>query len=198
MKNIKRIISEAIDMTIAQKWIDEELERGNDFLSQYGLSVAFNHNYNFNTKYYKNYLAIYQNGSVKNKGRMKISVNFPLIEKTISDEKYETETKTSIWHEIGHGIIEFIKGLRRKDTQCGSAIFRGKMLKDFKEIIGDEEFNVEEFGGYMAHKDLYTFSALNDFLNDYQNQILQLKNQAGGSKWMNQFVKNTNDSEIRH
>jgi hypothetical protein len=40
MKNIKRIISEAIDMTIAQKWIDEGLERGNDFLSQYGLSVA--------------------------------------------------------------------------------------------------------------------------------------------------------------
>jgi hypothetical protein len=186
----KQIISETIDMVIAQKWVDEELERGNDFLSQYGLSVVFNPNYNFQANsYYKKCLAIYQNGSVKNKGRIRIGINFPLIGKTISKKDYEVETIMSIWHEIGHGIIQYLKGLRRKDTQCGTMIFRGQMLKDFREIIGDEEFNVEEFGGYMAHKELYTFSALNDFLNDYQNQILQLKNQEGGSQWMNQFIE---------
>ena len=185
----KQIISEAIDMAIAQKWIDEELERGNKFLSQYGLSVVFNSNYNFNGAHYENCLAIYQCGSVKNKGRIRISINFPNIEKYIGEERYEIEVRASIWHEIGHGIVEYLKGLRRKDTQCGTKIFRGQMLKDFREFIDDEEFNVDEFGGYMAHKELYTFSALNDFLQDYQNQILQLKNQEGGSKWMNQFIE---------
>ena len=63
---LKRIISETIDMTIARKWIDEELANGNNFLSQYGLSVIFNANYNFNG-YSENYLAVYQRGSVKNR-----------------------------------------------------------------------------------------------------------------------------------
>lgn len=189
---LKRIISEAIDMTIARKWIDEELERGNIFLSQYGLSVVFNPKYDFQrNEYYKNCFAIYQNNSVKNNGRIRISINFPLIEKVISKENYEMETITSIWHEIGHGIVQYLKGLRRKDTQCGTMIFRKKMLSDFKEIIKEEEFSVEEFGTYMAmaHKNLDTGSILNDFLNDYRSEILQLKNQEGGSKWMQQFIQ---------
>ena len=185
--NVKRIISESIDMIIAQKWIDEELENGNKFLSKYGLSVVFNPNYNF--QHYRNCAAIYQNGSVKNKGRIRIGINFSLIEKTVSNERYETEIRISIWHEIGHGIVEYLKGLRRKDTQCGTMIFRKQMLKDFKEIIGDEEYNVEEFGHYIVKDELYTFSALNEFLNVYQNEILQLKNQEGGSKWMNRFIE---------
>lgn len=185
----KQIISEAIDMAIAQKWIDEELERGNKFLSQYGLSVVFNPKYDFNiNRYYRNCVAIYQNNSVKNNGRIRISINFPRIEKSISKEYYEFEIRISIWHEIGHGIIQYLKGLRRKDTQCGTKIFSGKMLKDFKYIIYDEEESVEEFGRKMANPYSDT-SYLIDFLQDYQNQILQLKNQEGGSQWMNQFIE---------
>jgi len=185
----KQIISEAIDMAIAQKWIDEELERGNKFLSQYGLSVVFNPKYDFNiNRYYRNCVAIYQNNSVKNNGRIRISINFPRIEKSISKEYYEFEIRISIWHEIGHGIIQYLKGLRRKDTQCGTKIFSGKMLKDFKYIIYDEEESVEEFGRKMANP-YSDASYLIDFLQDYQNQILQLKNQEGGSKWMNQFIE---------
>ena len=186
--SIKKIISEAIDMTIAQKWIEEELERGNDFLSQYGLSVVFNPNYDFDRDYYRKCLAIYQNGSVKNKGRIRIGINFPYIEKNIRKNRCEEEIRISIWHEIGHGIIEYLKGLRRKDTQCGTNIFKGRMLKDFKYIISDEEISTEEFGYKMA--DPYSdASYLIDFLQDYQNEILQLKNQEGGSKWMNQFIE---------
>ena len=80
--NIKYIISEAIDMVVAKKWIDEELIIGNNFLSQYGLSVVFNAKYNFDG-YYRDCLAIYQNGSVKNKGRIRIGINFPLMETMI-------------------------------------------------------------------------------------------------------------------
>lgn len=187
---IRHIISETINMTIAQKWVDEELEEGNKFLSQYGLSVVFNPKYNFEAnRYYKTCIAIYQNGSVKNMGRIRIGINFPFLEKCVVEGDYEKEVRISIWHEIGHGIVEYLKGLRRKDTQCGTMIFRKRMLKDFKEIIRDEEYNVEEFGHYIVKDELYTFSALNDFLNDYRNEIMQLKNQEGGSKWMNQFIQ---------
>ena len=184
--NIEHIISESIDMVIAQKWVNNELEKGNKFLSKYGLSVVFNPNYNFQR--YKSCVAIYQNGSVKNKGRIRIGINFPLIEKTVSNERYEAEIKVSIWHEIGHGIIEYLKGLRRKDTQCGTMIFRKEMREEFKMIIEDEEFEVEDFGYEMTNG--HGSSALNDFLTDYQNEILQLKNQEGGSKWMNHFIEN--------
>ena len=136
---LKRIISEAIDMTVARKWIDEELVSGNDFLSQYGLSVVCNANYNFGG-YYRDCLAIYQNGSVKNKGRIRIGINFPLMQTMIKKRDLRTQIRISIWHEIGHGIIQYLKGLRRKDTQCGTKIFRGNMLNDFRNIINDEEY----------------------------------------------------------
>lgn len=183
---LKRIISEAIDMTIARKWIDEELVSVNDFLSQYGLSVVFNANYNFGG-YYRDCLAIYQNGSVKNKGRIRIGINFPLMQTMIKKRDLKTQIRISIWHEIGHGIIQYLKGLRRKDTQCGTKIFRGDMLNDFRNIINDEEYYVEEFGYVMSDKGI--FSVIEDFLVDYENEILTLKNQEGGSKWMQQFIQ---------
>lgn len=187
---MSRIITEEIDMMIIQRWIDEELEKGNKFLSQYGLSVVFNPKYNFESNdYYRRCVAIYQNGSVKRMGRIRIGINFQLIKKLAIEENYEKEVRISIWHEIGHGIIEYLKGLRRKDTQCGTMIFKRQMLKDFREIIGDEEYNVEEFGHFMVKDALYTYSALDEFLNDYQDEILRLKNQEGGSKWMNQFIE---------
>jgi hypothetical protein len=183
--NIKYIISEAIDMVVAKKWIDEELIIGNNFLSQYGLSVVFNAKYNFDG-YYRNCLAIYQNGSVKNKGRIRIGINFPLMETMIKKRDLKSQIKISIWHEIGHGIVQYLKGLRRKDTQCGTKIFRGNMLNDFRNIINDEEYYVEEFGYVMSDKGI--FSVIEDFLADYENEILTLKNQEGGSKWMQQFI----------
>ena len=188
---IRRVLKEEIDMTIAQEWINEELERGNDFLSQYGLSVVFNPKYDFSSNnYYKRCVAIYQNGSVKNKGRIRIGINLPYIKKRASRNDLETEIRISIWHEIGHGIIEYLKGLRRKDTQCGTMIFKGQMLKDFKDILSYEEESVEDFG-YVMGDPPADESYLLDFLQDYETQILQLKNQEGGSKWMNQFIKKT-------
>ena len=183
---LKRIISETIDMTIARKWIDEELADGNNFLFQYGLSVIFNANYNFNG-YSENYLAVYQRGSVKNKGRIRIGINFPLLQRMAKKRNLRAQIRISIWHEIGHGIIEYLKGLRRKDTQCGTKIFIGNMLKDFKNIINDEEYYVEQFGYVMS--DEAVFSVIEDFLGDYENEILALKNQEGGSKWMQQFIQ---------
>ena len=57
----------------------------------------------------------------------------------------------------------------------------------FRNIINDEEYYVEEFGYVMSDKGI--FSVIEDFLADYENEILTLKNQEGGSKWMQQFIQ---------
>ena len=186
---INRLITEAIDSTIAHKLIADTLENGNDFLSKYGMSVVFNPNYNFQRNdYYRQCVAIYQTGSVKNNGKIRIGINLPYIEKYASEDEYETQISISVWHEIGHGIIEYLKGLRRKDTQCGTKVFRGQMLKDFRYILSNEEDCVEDFGYIMGDPPADT-SDLLSFLQDYENEILKLKNQEGGSKWMNHFIE---------
>ena len=70
-----------------------------------------------------------------------------------------------------------------------------KLKRIISEAIGmtiarkwiDEEYYVEEFGYVMSDKGI--FSVIEDFLGDYENEILTLKNQEGGSKWMQQFIQ---------
>ena len=70
-----------------------------------------------------------------------------------------------MWHEGGHGIVQWIKPLRRKDTQAKTGLFKGKIAKDLRYILNNEEDIVEEFGAYQSG--YYTYSTLNDFINDY-------------------------------
>ena len=58
---------------------------------------------------------------------------------------------------------------------------------DFRNIINDEEYYVEEFGNAMATNGDGMFSSIGDFLDDYNEQILAIRNQAGGSKWLQHF-----------
>ena len=70
-----------------------------------------------------------------------------------------------------------------------------KLKRIISEAIGmtiarkwiDEEYYVEEFGYVMSDKGI--FSVIEDFLGDYENEILTLKNQEGGIKWMQQFIQ---------
>lgn len=182
------ILTEVKDDNTMKDWIDSTIKDANDFLSDFGLSVTFNAKYDFNrNSYYQECFAIYQNGSVKNNGRIRIGLNIPKIQSEFNRNKLQYQVELSIWHEIGHGIVEYLKGLRRKDTQCGTKIFKGKMLKDFRAIISDEEYYVEEFGDYMSPNGYALFSSLSDFLELYSNEILTLRNQEGGSKWLQTF-----------
>ena len=192
--NIKTIIREAINENLLVQWINDEIVKANEFLSDYGLSVAYNAKYNFEANnYYRRCYAIYQNGSVKNNGKIKIGINIALMQATMKESDFPTQIKLSVWHEIAHGIIEYLKGLRRKDTQCGTKIFNGMMLDDFRYIIKNEEESAEDFGYVMA--DITEYSELYDFLRRYENKIITLRNQEGGSKWLQHFRQN-NETNI--
>jgi hypothetical protein len=75
------------------------------------------------------------------------------------------QIEISMWHEVGHGIVQWIKSLRRKDTQAKTGLFKGKIIKDLRYILNNEEDVVEEFGAYQ--NGYYTYSTLDDFINDY-------------------------------
>lgn len=191
--NIKHIIEEAVKKSITEemilKWINDEIAKANTYLSDLGMSVVYNPKYDFErNEYYQRCYAIYQNSSVKNNGRIRIGINIPLMTRKIKQKHLQNEVKISIWHEIGHGIVEYLKGLRRKDTQCGTKIFKGIMLYDFKYIIGDEENCVEEFGRYKA--DQTSYSDLDDFLRRYEKELITIRNQEGGGKWLQHFKQN--------
>lgn len=197
LEDIRKIVSECIVRIMESEdmgnngileWINSEKGIANEFLKDYGMSVVYNSKYNFDS-YYSDCVAVYQYGSVKNYGKIRIGINIPLIQSHIKKNKkrIRKEIEVSVWHEIGHGIVEFLKGLRRKDTQCGTKIFSGKMLSDFRNIINDEEYYVEEFGNAMATNGDGMFSSIGDFLDDYNEQILAIRNQAGGSKWLQHF-----------
>lgn len=168
--------------------INNEIKAANEYLNVYSMSVVYNSKYNF-SDYYSDCIAVYQRNSVKTYGKIRIGINIPLLKSFIkkNKKKIQKQIEISIWHEIGHGIVEFLKGLRRKDTQCGTKIFRGKMLSDFKYIINDEEYYVEEFGNSMATNGDGIFSSIGDFLDDYNEQISAIRDQDGGSKWLQHF-----------
>lgn len=184
--NLRTIITEAIDEVMLQNWINDTFKEANDFLADYGLSAVYNSKYDF-SGYYKGCFAVYQNRSVQNNGKIRVGLNIPLIQSSFKKKKLQMQIEMSIWHEVGHGIVEYLRGLRRKDTQCGTKIFKGQMLKDFRCINDDEEYYVEEFADNMAANGMGLYSELSDFLDNYGEEILTLRNQEGGSKWLQSF-----------
>jgi hypothetical protein len=164
---IKRL-NETTDNTDYQQFINNVLAEINEYLADFGLSCSLNPKYDF-SGYYKNCVAIYQYRSVMNNGKMRVAINLPLI-MSQDDIDIEEQIRISLWHEVGHGIVQWIKSLRRKDTQMKTGIFKGQIVKDLRYIINNEEDVVEEFGEYQS--DLASYSILNYFICDY-NEILK-------------------------
>jgi hypothetical protein len=117
-------------------------------------------------------------------GVLKFSVSIPAIMKfreEIANDNDEfsyidpdveasLQVRLTLWHECGHGLVEFIKKKRRTDTQMGTRIFKGNFLKDTRWLMGFvEEDLVEEFGEYMIgeryESDLY------DYLSKYKEYL---------------------------
>lgn len=166
---IKRL-NETTDNTDYQQFINNVLAEINEYLADFGLSCSLNPKYDF-SGYYKNCVAVYQYRSVMNNGKMRIALNIPLmLSHGLDDYEMKEQIEISMWHEVGHGIVQWIKSLRRKDTQAKTGLFKGKILKDLRYILNNEEDVVEEFGAYQ--NGYYTYSTLDDFINDYE-QILK-------------------------
>lgn len=151
-----------------QQLITNILAEINEYLTDFGLSCSLNTKYDF-SGYYKNCVAVYQYRSVMNNGKIRVAINLPLI-MSHDDIDIEEQIRISLWHEVGHGIVQWIKSLRRKDTQMRTGIFKGRILKNLRYIINNEEDVVEEFGEYQS--DLASYSILNYFICDY-NEILK-------------------------
>ena len=156
--------------------VEKVIGEANEYLSDYGLSVFYQKNYDFSFGMAKNFLAVYKTGSVRrNNGRMSVSINFGNLldgmdRNNVKD--IERQIRVSIFHEVGHGIVEWIKALRRKDTQGGFGLFRGDIVNDFRAILRDEENVVEEFGAYNAY--WVSYSVLDYFLTDYGDVLLEI------------------------
>lgn len=156
-----------------KKIVNKTLIEINEYLANFGLSCTVNSKYDF-SGYYEDCVAVYQYRSVLNNGKMRIAINLPLIlsHETSDDFTFfeiRDQIEISMWHEVGHGLIQWIKSLRRKDTQLKTKLFKGKIVKDLRYMLNNEEDITEEFGEY--HNGYKTYSILNDFINDYINII---------------------------
>ena len=150
-----------------QQLINNVLAEINEYLADFGLSCSLNAKYDF-SGYYKNCVAVYQYRSVMNNGKMRVAINLPLI-MSHGDIDIEEQIRISLWHEVGHGIVQWIKSLRRKDTQMKTGKFKGQIVKDLRYILNNEEDVVEEFGEYQS--DLASYSILNYFICDYNETL---------------------------
>lgn len=173
----KRILKESVVNDLEANF-EREVARVcgdvNEYLSQFGIKAKFNKKYDF-SGYYSDAVAIYQHRSVVKDGCMRFSVNLSALKSFAEEDEYITyddvvkQIDLSIWHECGHGLIEWIKKQRRNDTQQGTGIFKGKKLKAVRWLLGfDEEDLVEEFAEQMVFHD--THSDLLEFINDYMIQ----------------------------
>lgn len=162
--------------------INQAVDACNKYLSDYGfpISVALIRQYTFDDSL----VGIYRTGSVRRDGKIRVGINtdsiYSFANETnylFADEAKEVEEVINqqiwitIWHEAGHGIIDWLKMLRRRDTQNKTGIFKGAMLREFKFLIEDEEETTEKFGEYGG--DIEFSCDLDLFLSRYQEQILQ-------------------------
>lgn len=172
--DLKYIIKETIDSLVNdtddyKDFVNNILNNINQYLSNFGLSCSINTKYDF-SGYYKDCVAVYQYRSVMNNGKMRIALNIPLMmSHELDDYEMKEQIEISMWHEVGHGIVQWIKSIRRKDTQAKTGLFKGKILKDLRYILNNEEDVVEEFGEHFSG--YHSYSTLNDFITEYEQII---------------------------
>lgn len=124
-----------------------------DYLNQFGLSIRINPNYIFNG--WKNrWLAVYERSSQQIlNGIISIAINYPCLysemcKRRIDKDKFniEAQAKITVGHEIGHGLVDYIKRMNLKPSEL-------KELPNLAIIVKcgarKEETLVEEFGQYQ-------------------------------------------------
>lgn len=154
--------------------INQAVDACNKYLSDYGfpISVSLIRQQTFDA----NLVGMYRAGSVRRDGKIRVGINTDSIysfanETKEAEDVINQQIWITIWHEAGHGIIDWLKMLRRRDTQNKTGIFKGDMLREFKFLMEDEEETAEKFGEYGG--DIEFSCDLDIFLSRYQGQILQ-------------------------
>ena len=129
----------------------DELQRG--YLNRLGLTVKINPNYIFNGGKSR-WLASYERKSrqILN-GVISIGVNYPFLysemcKRNIDKDKFniKAQARITIGHEIGHGLVDFIKNFKL-DQSSLSQMPNVTIIR--KCGMHKEENLVEEFGEYQ-------------------------------------------------
>ena len=92
-----------------------------DYLNRLGLSIKINPNYIFNGRKSR-WLAVYERSSQQIlNGIISIAINYPHLysemrKRHIDKDKFniEAQAKITIGHEIGHGLVDYIKRMNLK------------------------------------------------------------------------------------
>ena len=128
-------------------------ELQSDYLNSLGLSIRINNNYIFNGPKSK-WFAVYERRSQQIlNGIISIGINYPLMysemcKRHIDKDKFniEAQARITIGHEIGHGLVDYIKNLELGPSKL-SELPNVTIVR--KCGARKEETLVEEFGEYQ-------------------------------------------------
>lgn len=162
------------DNATCTECIEGTLKAINSYLADLCLKARLVKDYPWNDTF----VGIYIHGSSR-KGTLRIGCNTQMIidDATSYDEDYFDPLKIAteniamtLWHEAGHGLMEHIRRVHRKDTQRGTGLFKGPRLKKLQALQQDEENTVERFADSMAGFG-YT-SDLETFINENKEILI--------------------------
>ena len=157
------------------------VQRANKYLQQLNLSLIINWNYN-DWDYYKDAIGIYERNSVL-EGKISIGFNIDNLYKWFITETKENPwsdpytildegIQTNVFHEMGHGIVEFFEDIIEYWDEDEELPFYDKNQMFCDKIFDNEEDSVETFAW-----DLYDNQVENSGLGKIVNIYLKTCNE---------------------
>ena len=149
------------------------IQNANNLLKLIDRDVCINWDYDFET-FDKTAIGVYEHDSVHT-GTISIGMNINALWKFFKSETkyypYTSEYKileemilTNVYHEVGHGIIDYINDLLEYTDEYDELYDKNQQL--FDSVLDNEEDSVEEFAWCFYDNDLNT-SDLYKILNLY-------------------------------
>lgn len=169
------VVNESHNFSLSRKIMSNIQKEADDYVQQIGeFSVYLDEDEElFDDDYHKDMLACYE-PNVGDWSEITIAINDEQIrlvcdEYEMSDE-IEEQIEISIWHEIGHGVVDRIRDYYDgidEDDELQGFFDEPEVKKIMNEIENDEESVVEEFGQYMGPGREYS-SYLDDLVELYK------------------------------
>ena len=139
------------------------IKSSNNLLKSINRDVSIDWNYDFET-FNKTAIGVYENDSVHT-GTISIGMNINALWKWFKSETkyypYTSEYKilqelilTNVYHEVGHGIIDYINDYLQNTDELDEIYDNNQQL--FDSALDNEEDTVEEFAWCFYDNDLNT------------------------------------------
>ena len=168
------------------------IQNSNNFLKLIDRDVSIDWNYDFET-FDKNALGVYEHDSVHT-GTISIGMNiialWNFFKSETKDYPYTSEYKilqelilTNVYHEVGHGIIDYINDYLQNTDELDEIYDNNQQL--FDDALDNEEDTVEEFA-WDFYDNQPEDSKLGQIINLYHklynniNETLIIEDKIGG------------------